>query len=145
MTVNTNHNVQYAPADFRPALWERWVALRNGCFTQVEEIISPVLALHVPGGPIRPVPAGGRRSLVCWLSAVRATVPPGRFVVQVGPIINGDLIAGRWALAADDGLPGGTGAYTGTDILRVADGQVLELWINHDAPDRVPHAERVAA
>jgi predicted SnoaL-like aldol condensation-catalyzing enzyme len=74
---------------------------------------------------------GGRRAALTWLRAARAALPAGRIAVQVGPIINGDLIAGRWLVHREDlpGRPGGTTLVTGTDILRVDDGQVVEVWV----------------
>lgn len=58
----------------------------------------------------------------------------------MGPIIDGDLIALRWRAQGSyaGGFPGaaapaGTPAdFTGTDLLRVQDGQLAEYWVNSD-------------
>jgi hypothetical protein len=129
MTINPNGNSTYAPADFRLALWKRWVALRNADLAHAEEIVVPSLVLHVPAIGQGPDRAGGRRALLSWISALHAAFPAGRLAVQVGPIISKDLIAGRWVFShegADDV------SFTGTDIIRVESGRVVEFWVNHD-------------
>ncbi|MEJ3744380.1 nuclear transport factor 2 family protein [Actinomycetes bacterium KLBMP 9797] len=128
MTVNPDHKHAYASADQRGAVWERWVALRNGDFDQADEIVAPAVAVHVPAVDGRPHPASGKRALLSWVAAMRAVCPDGRLVTRVGPIISGDLVAGRWELIR----PGRSDPVTGTDIVRVAGGRVVEFWANHD-------------
>ncbi|MEH1127755.1 nuclear transport factor 2 family protein [Micromonospora sp. CPCC 206061] len=125
MTVNPNHNSTYA-ADTRGALWERWMALRNGDLAQADTLVAPALALHLPALGRAADRPGGRSALISWISALRAAFPEGRLAVQVGPIISGDLIAGRWAFATE------AATFTGTDIIRLAAGRVVEFWVNHD-------------
>lgn len=63
--------------------------------------------------------------------------------VDVGPIVDGDLIAARWTMHATyaGGLaqataPVGTNiAFSGHDILRVADGRFVEYWTCTDVLD----------
>jgi hypothetical protein len=60
--------------------------------------------------------------------------------VEVRPIIDGDLVCGRWHLQGGyaGGMPGATAApgsrvdFTGTDILRIAGGVFAEYWLNSD-------------
>ncbi|MCW6009814.1 ester cyclase [Micromonospora sp. CPCC 205371] len=125
MTVNPNHHSSYA-ADNRGALWERWMALRNGDLAQAETLVAPALAVHIPVLGRATDRPGGRPALISWISALRAAFPEGRLATQVGPIISGDLIAGRWACATE------AATFTGTDIIRLAAGRVVEFWVNHD-------------
>jgi hypothetical protein len=139
MTVNPNHHSSYA-ADTRGALWERWMALRNGDLAQAETLVAPALALHLPALGHAADRPGGRPALVSWISALRAAFSEGRLVVQVGPIISGDLIAGRWMFT------GGPTTFTGTDIIRLAAGRVVEFWVNHDVlGEALPLPEQGAA
>ncbi|GAA4707322.1 nuclear transport factor 2 family protein [Phytohabitans rumicis] len=135
MTINPNGNSTYAPADFRRALWKRWVALRNADLAQAEEIVVPALVLHVPAIGQGLDRAGGRRALLSWISALHAAFPAGRLAVEVGPIISKDLIAGRWVFTrhGDEGRAAADDvSFTGTDIIRVEGGRVVEFWVNHD-------------
>lgn len=125
MTVNPNHNSSYA-ADTRGALWERWMALRNGDLAQADTLVAPALALHLPALGRAVDRPSGRAALISWISALRVAFPEGRLAVQVGPIISGDLIAGRWAFSTAEAT------FTGTDIIRLAAGRVVEFWVNHD-------------
>ncbi|MGV0836610.1 ester cyclase [Mycolicibacterium thermoresistibile] len=49
-----------------------------------------------------------------------------RFTIEVGPLLDGDLLAGRWVGAgrSDDGPV----RFVGNDILRIADGRFVEYW-----------------
>jgi predicted ester cyclase len=62
------------------------------------------------------------------------------FAIEVGPIVEGDMLAARWigrALYAG-GIPGATApegtevAFGGIDIMRVADGRLAEYWVSSD-------------
>ena len=48
------------------------------------------------------------------------------FVIEVGPIVEGDLVAGRWIGTGE--TEDGPMRFTGNDILRVADGRFVEYW-----------------
>jgi predicted ester cyclase len=62
------------------------------------------------------------------------------FSVQVGPLVDGDHVVVRWIATGHygGGMPGagapvGTEVtITGTDILRIQDGQIIEYWLNAD-------------
>lgn len=65
------------------------------------------------------------------------------FSVEVGPIVDGDHVVVRWVATGryGGGVPGAGAAvgtavsFHGTDILRVADDQVVEYWLNADSLD----------
>lgn len=62
------------------------------------------------------------------------------FEIEVGPLVDGDLVAGRWRATGmyAGGIPGldaptGTPVtYAGTDILRIVDGRFVEYWVSAD-------------
>jgi predicted ester cyclase len=82
---------------------------------------------HVPDQDVKQLVDG-------WLR------PDLTFVIQVGPIVDADRIALRWRAEGSyaGGLPGagapsGTRVdFTGTDVLRVADGRLAEHRVNSD-------------
>ncbi len=63
--------------------------------------------------------------------------------VDLGPIVDGDLIAARWTMRATytGGIPHATAptgtkiSFSGHDILRVADGRFVEYWTCTDILD----------
>jgi hypothetical protein len=48
------------------------------------------------------------------------------FVVDVGPFIDGDLVAARWI--ATGSTKNGPARFTGNDILRCENGRIAEYW-----------------
>ena len=63
------------------------------------------------------------------------------FSIEVGPVTDADHLAVRWRARGTyrNGFPGASNAaighevyFTGTDILRVADGKGAEYWVNSD-------------
>jgi predicted ester cyclase len=66
-----------------------------------------------------------------------------RFTVEVGPIIDGELVAGRWIAegAYRGGVPGSivpAGSpvrFHGNDIWRARDGLIREYWLSDDLID----------
>ncbi|MEO3743526.1 nuclear transport factor 2 family protein [Plantactinospora sp. B5E13] len=139
MTINTNHSSALLPVDPRPRLWDNWVALRNGDLTLVDEIVAPVLTVHLPSVGDGPARLRGRGELLSWLSAAHTAHPGLRLTVQVGPIIGPDLVAGRWTCT---GLRPGrqptrrlrsVGTVSGVDIIRIEGDRIVECWSHDDA------------
>jgi len=60
--------------------------------------------------------------------------------IEVGPIVEGDMIAARWTARGRyaGGIPGATVpegtevAFGGIDIMRVRDGRLAEYWVSSD-------------
>ncbi|MGB5951736.1 MAG: nuclear transport factor 2 family protein, partial [Ornithinimicrobium sp.] len=50
------------------------------------------------------------------------------FEIEVGPIVEGDLVAGRWR-GHGTRTDGESMAFVGNDMLRVADGTFVEYWV----------------
>jgi predicted ester cyclase len=62
------------------------------------------------------------------------------FEIEVGPVVDGDLVAARWAGRGryKGGIPGATAAagtpvaFGGIDLLRARDGRFAEYWVSSD-------------
>ncbi len=50
------------------------------------------------------------------------------FEVEVGPISDGDLVAGRWR-GSGTTADGESMTFVGNDLLCIADGQFVEYWV----------------
>ncbi|MGA5207143.1 ester cyclase [Streptomyces variegatus] len=118
-------------------LYGRWTALWRGDFSHADEILDPGFVVHQarPDGSDSEAVTGPARLLpeIEQTMAVFGDVTLG---VDVGPIVQGDLVAARWTLRAryTGGLehataPAGTPvAFSGHDILRVSGGRFVEYW-----------------
>ena len=124
------------------ALVDAWLDLWNGDHARAEGIVSPDVAVHaamLDGGNGSAVQ--GPEGMVDWIAQTRAAVPDLEFSLEVGPIVDGDLLALRWIATGTyaGGMPGAAApagtpiSFTGTDLLRIEDGQVAEYWLNADA------------
>ncbi|MBO0595903.1 ester cyclase [Nesterenkonia sp. E16_7] len=124
------------------ALTESWVALWNGDYDIAEQIISEDNRVHAA------MFDGGDGSAVGGVSGMREIVTQMRslmsdlsFTVDVGPVVDGDLIVVRWQATGHygGGMPGAAApagtpvVFHGTDILRVAEGRIVEYWLNADS------------
>lgn len=133
-------------------LWADWLALWNGDLARAERIIAPDYVLHmtpIGGGDLARF--AGPAGLAAWIGQLRAVFQPMRFTVQVAPLFDRDLIAGRWTVDGvyRGGFPGATAApgtavhFAGADFLRVADGKIVEYWLSADIPDLMAQLEMV--
>lgn len=118
-----------------------WLQLWNGDAGQADALVADGFRLHaamMDGGDGSAVDSAA--SLVAWITQTRAAFPDLTFSIQVGPIVDGDLIALRWSASGTyaGGVPGAAAplgtriAFTGTDVLRVAGGRLAEYWVNSD-------------
>jgi hypothetical protein len=81
----------------------------------------------------------GPDGLTGWVAQIRAAFDV-TYAVEVGPIMQDDLIAVRWICSGpyNGGFPGATAepgspiAFAGTDMLRIEDGRIAEYWVNSD-------------
>ena len=109
----------------------RWLALWNGDLAALDPLVAADVVTHaVLIGQVAEAPLVGRDALGGWIARTHAAMPALRFAIQVGPLIDGDQIALRWRVAGDHGAA--RISFTGTDILRIADGRIAEYWLNSD-------------
>ncbi|MDQ6669429.1 MAG: ester cyclase [Chloroflexota bacterium] len=81
--------------------------------------------------------------LAAWIRQLHTLFAPMTFSVQVAPLFQGDMIAGRWVTTGTyaGGLPGARAepgtrvSFAGADFLRVQDGKIVEYWLSSDILD----------
>jgi predicted ester cyclase len=125
------------------ALWDRWIDLWNGDVERAEEIIHPDFEIHRVPYPHIPAELRGRDALLEWIRQTRMFLQDLRFTVEVGPVVDGDMVAGRWVAegAYGGGLPGTTAPsgtsvrFHGNDIWRAEGGLIREYWLSDDLLD----------
>jgi predicted ester cyclase len=125
------------------ALVEPWKDLWNGDLGLTEKIIAEDFVAHAaPLTGTGPDQIRGREGLNGWVSGIHAILPDLTFVIDVGPITDGDYLVVRWKARGTyrGGFPGASPeaigqevTFTGTDTLRVADGKLAEYWANADS------------
>ncbi|MET9577692.1 ester cyclase [Streptomyces sp. DT199] len=118
-------------------LYGHWAALWRGDFSRADEILDPGFVVHQarPDGSDSEAVTGSAR-LLPEIEQTMAVFDDVALTVDVGPIVQGDLIAARWTLHAryTGGLerataPAGTPVeFSGHDILRVCGGRFVEYW-----------------
>ena len=124
------------------ALWQDWVHLWNGDYAQADRIISSEFRVHVAlldGSSEDAIRGPG--GLTRWIKDSRGIFSDLKFNMQVGPLIDGQYIVGRWEATGPykGGMPGATAApgtdvtFTGTDIVLVKGGKIVEYWLNADS------------
>ncbi|MGW6542158.1 ester cyclase [Streptomyces massasporeus] len=125
------------PDERMSELYGHWAGLWRGDFSRADEILDPGLVVHQarPDGSDSEAVTGPAR-LLPEIERTMAVFGDVALTVDVGPIVQGDLIAARWTLRAryTGGLehataPAGTPVeFSGHDILRVSGGRFVEYW-----------------
>lgn len=117
------------------ALWQDWVQLWNGDYVQADRIVSPEFRVHVA------LLDGSSEDAIRGLKESRGIFSDLKFTTKVGPLIDGQYIVGRWEATGPykGGMPRATAApgtdvaFTGTDILLVRGGKIVEYWLSADS------------
>ncbi|MFH8658501.1 ester cyclase [Streptomyces afghaniensis] len=143
MTTETEPMTVHNPENLR-ALYERWSRMWRGDLRQAEDILAPGFLVHQarPDGSDSEAVTGPAR-LVPEIEQTMAAFGDITITVDLGPIVDGDLIAARWTMRATytGGIPQATApvgtkiSFSGHDILRVADGRFVEYWTCTDILD----------
>jgi predicted ester cyclase len=127
----------------RKLLWHRWIDLWNGDLDVAQRIIHPDFSVHRTPPPRIPGELHGREALLAWIRQTRTSFSGLHLTVEVGPLIDGDLVAGRWLADGvyQGGIMGSTAPvgtlvrFRGTDLWR-ADGELIrEYWLSDDLLD----------
>jgi predicted SnoaL-like aldol condensation-catalyzing enzyme len=104
-------------------LYERWLGeLWHGDYEVAAEILTDDFVGHWPDREV-----SGRDALVDLIRETRAMFASLEFTLQVGPVVEGDLVAARWTGIGQTAE--GAVALLGNDILRVHDGRFAEYWV----------------
>ncbi|WP_066947208.1 ester cyclase [Streptomyces lushanensis] len=122
-------------------LVDGWLHLWNGELERAADLVTPGFRVHaamMDGGDGSAV--SGPDALAGWIAQTRAAFSELTFRVEVGPIVQDELLALRWSVKGTygGGFPAATAEpgtpieFTGTDLLRVEDGRFTEYWVNSD-------------
>ena len=124
------------------AFAEPWRRLWNGDLGQLDTLIAEDFVAHAAlTGGTGDDTLRGRAALGQWIGGLHAMMTGLHSGVEVGPVTDADYLVIRWRARGTyrGGLPGASAAaigrevsFTGTDILRVADGRLAEYWVNSD-------------
>jgi predicted ester cyclase len=123
-------------------LYERWLLeLWHGDESVADEILAEDFVVHqARAQPGESEAIRGPHAGIELIRMGRAPFSQLAFAIEVGPIVEGDMLAARWigrGLYAG-GIPGATApegtevAFGGIDIMRVADGRLAEYWVSSD-------------
>lgn len=118
-------------------LYERWLLelWTSGDRALAEQLVTPDFVGHWPDrqvhGPDGLVAVVGQSLSLFWQVTTS---------IEVGPIVDGDLVAARWAFHGPyaGGLPGANApagtevTLRGADVMRVVDGRFAEYWVSSD-------------
>lgn len=122
-------------------LWTAWLAMWNGDLAIADTIIAPQFVAHFAAVGASPEAITGPDAMKQWIGGSLAAFTDAKFATEVGPLVAGDLIAGRWLFRGTyaGGIPGtpptavgAAVAYAGMDMLRIEAGQIVEYWLCAD-------------
>ncbi len=102
-------------------LYKRWLDELWGGRRVATDLVSPDFVGHWPDHDVQ-----GPAELQAVVDHTRTTLKELVYVVDVGPICEGDMIAARW-IATGSGMSG-PARFTGNDLLRIVDGKIAEFW-----------------
>ncbi|MEO5964176.1 MAG: nuclear transport factor 2 family protein [Candidatus Limnocylindrales bacterium] len=103
-------------------LYRRWLdELWSGDPGTAERLVSEDFVGHWPGRDTQ-----GPAELAAMIAETRAMFSEITFTLDVGPIVEGDLVAARWTGVGT--TPDGTMSFFGNDILRIDGDRFVEYW-----------------
>ena len=107
-------------------LYRRWInELWNGgpgtAADVASELVTDDFVGHWPDRPVR-----GARALADVVTQTHEPFGQLTFVITVGPLVDGNHVAGRWAAEGENA--DGPARFFGNDIVRVHDGKIAEYW-----------------
>ncbi|TRW86374.1 ester cyclase [Mycolicibacterium sp. 018/SC-01/001] len=103
------------------ALYHRWIKELWGGERIARELVSDDFVGHWPTFDVH-----GPDQLQAIIDDTRARLRELLYVISVGPLVDGDLVSARWI--STGATTSGPARFTGNDILRVADGRIVEFW-----------------
>jgi predicted ester cyclase len=129
------------PDDHR-RLYGRWLLeLWHGDEAVAQEIVTPGFVIHqARDAPGASEAVRGPRAAVELVQMGRSPFSALTFALEVGPIVEGDMLAARWIGRGTyaGGIPGATApegtevSFGGIDIMRIEDGRLAEYWVTSD-------------
>jgi hypothetical protein len=102
-------------------LYERWINELWAGQPVAGELVSDDFVGHWPDHEVH-----GPDELNAIIDKTHAMLTDLKFVIEVGPFVERDLLAARWI--GTGAMAEGPKRFTGNDILRFADGRFVEYW-----------------
>jgi hypothetical protein len=104
-------------------LYRRWLdELWNGSPDAAAHLVSEDFAGHWPEREVT-----GPDGLAAVVGETHAMFADLTFTLEVGPVVEGDLVAARWT--GRGRTPEGAVDFFGNDILRIRHGRFAEYWV----------------
>jgi len=128
--------------DLTQKLYSEWInRLWNGELELANALVSEDFVIHqARSGDEESEAERGPDTLRNLIERSHAPFSQIGFEIVVGPLVDGEMVAGRWRCRAfyAGGIPGATAkpgtevVFEGTDILRVREGRFCEYWVSSD-------------
>jgi hypothetical protein len=119
-------------------LWSAWLRMWNEDPQVAHDIIGPGYLVHLPaaGATIDPSSIRSAEAMAGWVAGFTGKFDNLRYHTDFGPLVDGDKLVVRWiGTATYRGLTGWPRdvagrpvTMVGVDILRIADGRIVECW-----------------
>ncbi|PRX47834.1 SnoaL-like protein [Prauserella shujinwangii] len=115
-------------------MYDRWLhELWNGDLAKLEAIAAGVVTADFVGNwPGRPALVRGPDQLAAVVRQGREMFDELTFDVEVGPVVQGDLVAARWV--AHGVYQGEPARFRGHDLLRHDGDRFTEYWVIAEDP-----------
>jgi predicted ester cyclase len=132
-------------------LWQDFTDLWNGDYA-LARIVAPDFRLHAQLiGGLSSDDVRGPEGLATWIQQARAPFSEVTFVTEVGPLVSGDFVSGRWLAtgAYQGGYPGAKAkagthvTFAGNDILRTERGLIIDYWTCADTLSLLTQLEAI--
>jgi ketosteroid isomerase-like protein len=130
------------PAPDLRQLYRRWMLeLWNGDLQVASELVTDDFVVHqARADGASSEEARGPEAVARMVREGHAPFDGLRFEIEVGPVVDGDMVAARWVGRGRyrGGMPGATAAagtpvaFGGIDLLRARDGRFAEYWVSSD-------------
>jgi hypothetical protein len=102
-------------------LYGRWMDELWAGRPVANDLVSDDFVGHWPDHEVH-----GPDELNAMVDKTRSMLADLQFVIEVEPFVEGDMLAARWI--GTGATPEGPKRFTGNDILKIADGRVVEYW-----------------
>lgn len=103
-------------------LYTRWITELWAGRRIAADLVTPGFVGHWPTREVH-----GPDGLQTIVDETRTALRELQFIVEVGPIVAGDMIAARW-IGTGAGAAG-PARFVGNDLLRISNGQIAEYWV----------------
>lgn len=103
----------------------------NECWNEgrldvVDELLAPEHVHHFPDGDVH-----GPENIKAMIRDIRERFPDFQITID-DEIVGQDKVVLRWTIRGTHKATGNSVEYTGIDIIRIANGHIVELWNQMD-------------